>query len=180
MFVVADQDAAGIGRQSRLAGARKPEEDGCIVFFRCVHRAMHWHDAFGRQVIVEGGEDRFLGLAGIGCAADQDHALSKIHGDDGFRACSVARWVGAKARAIDDGEFRNEARQFFARRAAQHVPDEKTMPGQFVHNSDIKAMLCLGASEQVLNKIVAAFHMGQHILMEPVKGVSLHRTSCST
>jgi hypothetical protein len=160
MLVVADQDAARIGRQGRLAGARQAEEDGRIIVRRGVHRAVHRHDILGRQVIVECREDRLLGLAGIGGAADQDHALGKVDRDHGFGAAAMARRIGAEARAVDDGELRLEVLVLAGFRNPQQVADEERVPGEFGDHGHRQAVGQVSAAEQFLCEHVLSWRGG--------------------
>ncbi len=72
MLVVADQGPRSIGAQCRLARARQAEEDRCVALGTDIRAAMHRHDALRRQQVIEDAEHRFLHLAGVFGAADQD------------------------------------------------------------------------------------------------------------
>ena len=54
MFVIADQCAVWISGEGGLACARKPKEDRRIIIIIDINRAVHWHDALGGEVIIEG------------------------------------------------------------------------------------------------------------------------------
>ncbi len=140
-----------------------------------VGRAVHRHHALFRQDVVEQRKDRFFVLAGIGGIADQNQLLVEVQRDDGFRTAAVFRRVGLEAGAVDDGEIGHEAGQFRGLGAPQQVADEKPVPCQFRHDPHIKAQRRISAAIEVLNEIVLAFHMLQHIGMKPVKGFGLHR-----
>ena len=90
MLVVADQRAFRIGRERGLAGAGEAEEQRDVARGADVGRAVHRHHAFGRQIIIERGEDRLLHLAGIAGAADQHDLAREIDGDDRLAAAAVA------------------------------------------------------------------------------------------
>src|SRR5664279_1880190 len=57
MLVVADQFTSRVRRERRLAGARKSEEQRRIAISTDIGGAVHTHDAFERQQIVEHSED---------------------------------------------------------------------------------------------------------------------------
>ena len=165
MFVIADQNAARIGGQRRLAGAGEAEEDRRVfrVVRRVVGRAVHRHHALFRQEIVEDREDRFLVFARIGRAADQDQFLFKTDGDDGFRSAAVFRRISQERRAIDHGEFRRELRQLRHFGTAQQVPDEEAVPGEFRHHAHVQTISRVSAAEKVLHEVFAAFHVLEHV-----------------
>ena len=56
MLVVADQDAAGVGAERRLAGARQAEEHRGRTVVAHVRRAVHRHHALWREQIIEEAE----------------------------------------------------------------------------------------------------------------------------
>ena len=110
VLVVADQHPLRIARQRRLAGARQPEEQRRVARGPEVGRAVHRQHAPQRQQVVEDAEDRFLHLAGVAGAADQDELLGEVHGDDGLAPGAVPGRIGAEARDVDDRELRHVRR----------------------------------------------------------------------
>src|SRR5438309_2011432 len=86
--VLADKCAVRVRRQGGLPGAAEPEEYGGVAFGSDIRRAMHRHDAPLWQDEIEQPEDRFLHLAGIGSAANQNDLLAEIDGDDGLAAAA--------------------------------------------------------------------------------------------
>jgi hypothetical protein len=116
MLVIADQDAVGIGRQRRLAGARQAEEHGRVhrVARRVVGRAVHRHDALFGQQVVQQREHRFLVLARVFGAADQDQLACRSSARSPSRTGSRGGRVGLEAGAVDDGEIGHEAVQLLA------------------------------------------------------------------
>ncbi len=99
MLVVAHQRARRIRGQRRLARAGEAEEDGRLAVGADIGRAMHRHDALGRQEIVEDREDRLLHLAGIRRSADEDHALGEVDRDHRAGVAAVDFRIGLEARA---------------------------------------------------------------------------------
>ncbi len=97
MLVVADQRAAGIGRQGRLARARQAEEHRRRSVRAHIGRAVHRHDAGRRQQIVEQAEDRLLHLARIARTADQDQLLGHVDRNDRRGPAAMTRRVGTEA-----------------------------------------------------------------------------------
>ncbi len=66
VFVVADEETLGIGREGGLAGAAETEEDGRVLAFHIgVGRAVHRGDTFERKVVVHHREHTFLHLATV-------------------------------------------------------------------------------------------------------------------
>ncbi|OIQ68780.1 hypothetical protein GALL_496230 [mine drainage metagenome] len=176
-FARRGQGGGEIGRERGFAGAGQAEEDGGVLQFLdpVVGRAVHRHHALGGQDVVQQGEDRLLDLASIGGVADQDQLAVEIQGDHGFRAASVAGRISLEGRAVDDGEFRQEAVQLGARRATQHVVDEQAVPGKFRHHAHVKTVRRLSAGKQILHEIVAPLHVGEHVLIQTLERVRRHR-----
>ena len=65
VLVVADQLAARVGRQRRLAGAGEAEEERHVAVVALVGRAVHRQDALLRHQVVHDREDALLHLAGV-------------------------------------------------------------------------------------------------------------------
>src|SRR3546814_14440810 len=76
MFVIANQRAAGVGRQRRLAGAGKAEEDGALAVRPDIGRAVHRPHALDRHLVFEAGKDRLLHLARLAGATVLDHLFA--------------------------------------------------------------------------------------------------------
>ncbi len=64
----------------------------------CVGGAVHGQHFLLGQVVIEDGEDRFLDLAGIGGAADEDQLLAEVDHDEGFGIGAVQLRHGVEAR----------------------------------------------------------------------------------
>ena len=139
MLVVADQRAVRVGGKRGLAGAGEAEEDRRVAVLAGVGRAMHRHDLFRRQQVVENGEHRFLHLARIARAADQHDLAREVAGDDRLAARAMPLGVGAERRQVDDRQFRDEGGQLLGRRADQEIADEQRMPGVFGEDARAQA-----------------------------------------
>ena len=176
MLVVPDQHALGIGREGGLAGARQAEEDGSVDrVVRCVvGRAVHRHDALERQQVVQQREDRLLVLAGVFGAADEDGLLVEVQRDDGVGAAVVLGGVRLEARAVDDGEISEELVKLLSLGAAQHVADEEAVPGQLGHHAHLDRMRRVRAADEVLNVVVLALHVLEHVGMQRVEALGRH------
>ena len=177
MLVIADQDTLGIGGQRGFAGARQAEEDRGIIriVLRVVGGAVHRHDALARQDVVEDGENALLDFTGIGGVADQDQFFLEGNRDHGFGAAPVALGVRLEGRAVDDGEVGLERLDLVQLGPAQHVVDEQGVPCQLGDDAHIQAMGRIGAAEQVVDEILAALHVFEHIRMQAVESVGRHR-----
>ena len=154
VLVVADQRAAGVGRQRRLAGARQAEEHRRVAFRPDVGGAMHGHDAGRRQQIIEQAEDGLLHLAAVARAADEDELVGEGHRDHRLAAAAVARGIGAEAGQIDDRVVGGEAGELALVGADQHRADEEVVPGEFVDDAHVDAMRRLRTAEQILDEQV--------------------------
>ncbi|MNI00121.1 hypothetical protein D3C73_529080 [compost metagenome] len=174
MLVIADQRAGRIGRQRRLAGAGKAEEHRGIAFGADIGRAMHRHDALGRQKIVEDSEYRLLVLTGIGCAADEDEAVGEIAGDHGFGAAPVTLGVSLEARQVDDGQLLFERAERIALRTDQKIADEQRMPCVFSDDTRGKRVVGIGTADKVLDEKLPARCMGEHISLQNGKMLRRH------
>ncbi len=82
--------------------------------------------------------------------------------------------VRLEAGAVDDGEIGDKAVQRGAFGTAQHVADEQPVPCQLGDHTHIDRMGRIGAADQILNVIVLALHMGEHIGMQRVKAFGRH------
>ena len=65
MLVVADERAARIGGERRLARARQAEEERRVALLADVRRAVHGQHALLRHVVVHDREHRLLELTGV-------------------------------------------------------------------------------------------------------------------
>ena len=139
-----------------------------------VGRAVHRHDPFFRQQVVQQRKYRFLVLTCVFCAADQDHLFVEVHRNDGFRAAIVFGWISRKARAVDHGEVRDEIIQRVALGAAQHVANEQTVPSQLGHHTHVDRVFRIGPTDQILDEVITPLHMRQHVLVKRIKAFRRH------
>ncbi len=149
MLVIADQRAAGIGRQRGLAGARQAEEHRALAVGADIGRAVHRHHAPGGKQVVEHAEHALFHLTGISGAADQDQLFFQIDRDHRFAAAAMAFGIGAEARQVDDRVFGIEPVEFIGSRPHQQRADELVVPGKFVDHAHLHAVLGLRSAEQV-------------------------------
>ncbi len=169
VLVVADQDAVGIGRQRRLAGAGEPEEQRNVAVPADIGRAMHGHDALRRQIEIERGEDRLLDLAGIGGVSDQNDLPAEIDGDHGLAAHPVALGVGLERGHVDNGEIGNEVGELGTLGTDQQLADEEGMPGELGENAGLDPVGGIGAAIEVLREQLAAARMRDQIVVEALE-----------
>ena len=59
--------------------------------------------------------------------------------------------------------------------AAQHVPDEKRMPGKLGHHAHVEPMGRVSAAKKILNEVIAPGHVGDHVTVKPVETFDGHR-----
>ena len=129
MFVVADQPAFRIRGKGGLARAGQPEEQRAVTLLPDVGGAVHREHALQRQQVVEDAEDRFLELACVARAADQNRALCEAHDDERPRLGSVDRRIGVELGCMKHLKPRRKARQLAVGGAQEHVVDEEGVPG---------------------------------------------------
>ena len=170
MFVIADQCAARIDRQSSLARSRQPKEDCRFAIGADVGRTMHRHDAFDGKLVVQDPEDGFFHFSSVFRTANQDEFFGQVDGDHRFRICTVTLRVCTEAREIDNRIFGRKTGQFFFLRTAQKRPDKQIMPGQFVDHPDPYAMRGLGSAIKILHEqSVPSSGLTQEILFQSGK-----------
>ena len=136
---------------------------------------MHRHHAFPRQQVVQQREDRLLVFTGIGGVRDQDFFCVKIQRDHGLGAAAMPCRVGLEAGAIDDCPIRHETVEFRALGAAQQVADKQAVPRHFGNDADVETMRGFGTGVEVLDEVVAALHMCQHVFAQGRKCFGCHR-----
>ncbi len=175
VLVVADQRPLRVGGEGGLAGAGEAEEQGHVAPLADVGRAVHGKHALERQEEVEHGEDRFLDLAGIAGAADQDDAPLQVQDDEDLRIGAVFLGVGVEAGRLDDGEFGDVVVQLFDRQADEQVAGEQAVPGVFGDDADGQVVVGMGGGGGVLHEDVAPLEIGGDQLVQPVELLRLIR-----
>ena len=89
---------------------------------------MHRQNVARGQLVIQNGEDRFLGLARVLSAQNQHHAFCEIHRDAGFRARPIDGRVHFK---IGRENYREVHREFVIRDIPllqQQLPGEEGVP----------------------------------------------------
>ncbi len=160
MLVVANQMPLGVGGKRRLAGARKPEEDGDIAVGADVGRAVHGEHALQRQQEIQDGKDRLLDFAGIAGAADDRQPFAEIDNDEGFRTRAVHHGRGLKPGRGDHGEFRHVPPQcILTANLLEHGARKQAVPGFLRDDADGQAVLGIGTRDAVLHENVATLQV---------------------
>jgi hypothetical protein len=83
-------------------------------------------------------------------------------------------WISLEAGAIDDRPFRGKTVQLCPVGAAQHMADEKTVPSQFRDDTHVQTVFGVCASIEVLDEVIAALHMRQHVTAQIGKSLWCH------
>ena len=140
VLVVADQTPFRIGGQGRLSRAGETEEQRTVALLAHIGGAMHREHALQRQQVVQHAEDRFLELAGVARAADQNGALRKTHDDERARVRAMNARVRLKFGGVQHFEPRREAGQLPIGGTQEHVVDEERVPriGSYEANRQTK------------------------------------------
>ena len=166
VLVVADQAAVRVGGQRRLAGAGQAEEQRDVFLGADIGAAMHRQDALGGQDPVHHGEDRFLDLAGVFGAGDDDELLLERQRDGGRGPRAVDRRIGLEQRRVQDDVVGLEALQFMRWRADEHIASEQGSPGVRGDQPHPHAMRRVGAGVQVLGEQVLTLQIGLHARLQ--------------
>ena len=141
VLVVADQRTLGVGGQRRLAGARKPEEDGDVAVLADVRRAVHREDALERQPVVHHREDRLLDLARVVRAADEQLRASRMKDDKCARARAVLRRIRFEVGGVQYDCLRRKARLLLGPQVDEHRPRKQSvirMRGDDAHSESVR------------------------------------------
>src|SRR5579883_2382066 len=89
MFVISDEPAVRIGRESSFSGAGEAEEKCGNVVSADIRGTMHWeHVALGQQKVHD-AEDGFFYFSGVVSASDEHQLAGKVRQDESFRICPV-------------------------------------------------------------------------------------------
>src|SRR5258708_20176214 len=129
MLIVANQAAAGVSRETRLACTGKAKEERHIATGSDVGRAVHGQHPLGRQYKVEHGKNRLFHFASVLCAGDQDEPLFKVDNDSHLGACTKRARVSMKIRDTEDGETGMRAGQIVLVSTQEDLSSKKIMPG---------------------------------------------------
>ena len=107
VFVVTDEVPVVVGGEGGFACSGEAEEEGGVSEFADVGGAVHAHDAFEGEEVVEDGEDGFLHFARVLGADDQHFLLGHIEGDDGVTVHAIGG-VERDVGGVEDLPFRIE------------------------------------------------------------------------
>ena len=66
-------------------------------------------------------------------------------------------------------EISDEVIQVRTFRAAEHGADEQPVPSQFCHHTHVDRVARVGTANQVLNKVIFALHVRDHVVVKRVK-----------
>ncbi len=169
VLVVADQGPLGIGGQGGLAGAGQAEEQGGIAALADIGGAVHREHALLRQQVVQGGEDRFLDLAGVAGAADQDDALFQVEDDEDLGVRAILVRIGMETGRLQDGELGDMAALLLGGQADEQVAGEQAVPGAFGDDADGQAVVRVGAGGGILHEDIPPLEIGGHQQVQAVE-----------
>jgi hypothetical protein len=108
---------------------------------------VHRKDTFGRQQVVERGEDRLLDLARVLGAADEHGVPAEVDQDEGLAVGSVAGRVGLHRREGHDGEIGLEFEQLVGCRPDEQVAREQAVPRELGDHANAKPVVRVGTGE---------------------------------
>ena len=175
VLIVADQRALRVGRERGLAGAREPEEQRGVAGAAQVGGAVHRQDATLRQQIIEDGEDRFLQLAGVPRAPDQDRPLREVHHDERAGLGAVQRRVDVQLRSVQHGPAGTERGEIGGRGPQEHVVHEQGAPRVRCDEADAEPVIGVRAGEQVTDEQLLGREVGQRGGLEPLEVLGRER-----
>ena len=174
VLVVADQEAARVGRQSGLAGAGETEEQGHVAVIAHVGGAVHRQYVFFRQQEVLHGEHGFLHFAGVLHACQQHFALGEVEDDHAFRVSAITLRYAFEMRGVDDLPGFFAFRVVVVRTHKQHAA-KQVVPRGFGGHAYRLVVLWVGAHVHVRYKAVALFEVGFHALPQGIELVGRER-----
>ena len=152
VFVVADEPACRVCRNSRLAGPRQTEEHRHVSVLPYVGRTVHRQNVLFRIEVIEDREHRLLHLARVARAANEHRSLREVHHDKGRGVGAVPLGVGLEFGSMQHGEAGIEIGQILGRRPDEHVAHEVRVPSVWRHEPDRHPHLRIGAGEEVLDE----------------------------
>ncbi len=149
VLVVADQLPLRVGRERRLARARKTEEDRDVALVADIRRAVHREHSLERQPVVHQREDRLLDLTRVEGAADQHLESRRVQHDERAGARPVLDRVGLQAGGVQDDRLWLEVLQLLVRGCDEHRPREQRVVRAVGDDADRDSVLGVGAGEGV-------------------------------
>jgi hypothetical protein len=130
---------------------------------------MHWHNAAGRQQIIQNREDRFLDFTRIRCTAHQHDLLGKIHGYDGFADGAVIGRLGLETQQRDDGIGRFEVPELGGVGPNQKLACEERMLSQLSDDAHWQTVGGVGAAESILDEKFSVLGVVKHCRIERIE-----------
>mmetsp|Transcript_35738 Transcript_35738/g.52439 ORF Transcript_35738/g.52439 Transcript_35738/m.52439 type:complete len:294 (-) Transcript_35738:152-1033(-) len=151
MFVVTDEVAGRIGRESCLARARQTEEDCCVASGPHSRRAVHTHDALQRKQIIHQRKSSFLHLTRVLCSGDDLQPAVRIERNTCLGAQAFLLPLLKLGATVDDGEVWRKGFQLFLGRAHEHVCAEVVVPCELRHDAHGASRISACAHKAVKN-----------------------------
>mgnify|MGYP002150614147 CR=1 FL=1 len=102
--------------------------------------------------------------------------IRAVDGDHRLRARAVPGRIGLEAREVENGQFRNEAREFLRLGANQKRPNEKRMPSFFGVHARSQAVRPIGAGQQILSEERLVRRVRNEVVQQHLKPVLRHLT----
>ena len=158
MFVVADQQARGVGRKRGLAGAGQAKEHGGLVRDG-IHtgRAVHGqHVVLDGQQVIHDAENGLFDLAGVAGAGDQNHALLEVNDHGGAGVEALDGGIALVARRGEHAEVRLAgACDFTGKRAGEHLLNKERLAGTLAGDKQTTRMVAVGTGHTASDEHVA-------------------------
>ena len=154
VFVVADEQAFGIGGKSGFAGAAKTEEySGVLSFHIGICRAVHGSNTLKRQIVVHHREHTLLHFSAVPGVYDNLFAAGDIEHNGGFGIETEFLVIfHFSLGSIVDYEIGLEVFEFFFGGFNEHVGYEMSLPCYFHNETDSHAGIFVCAAECVYDK----------------------------
>ena len=175
VLVIADQRPLGVGRQRRLPGARQPEEQRRVAGAAEVGGAMHREDAALGQQVIEDREDRFLELAGVARAPDQDRPLAEVDHNERPGMGAVQRRIGVQLGSVQHGPRGRKSDEIGGAGAEEHVVHEQGVPRARRDEADAEAVIRVRAGEQVADEQLLRGQVSERGGLEPLEVLGSER-----
>ena len=165
----------GIGREGRLAGPGKAEEESRVLpVLPVVGAAVHRQHPLLRQVVVHDAEDALLDLARVDRAADQDHPAGEVEEDEGGALRAVLRRVGLEGADVDHREARLENLELLAvGLVEEHVLGKEVVPRLLGDDPDRQPVVGVRSRVAVEDEEVLVRHVGLGLGEEPVEALGV-------
>jgi len=158
MLVVADELAARLSGEGRLARSGKTEEQAGVARLAFVGRAVHRKEALLRHEIIHDREDALLHLARVLGSENDKLAALEVDIDGGRGSKGFSRRIGDELTRIEDDDVRSsKVGEFFFSRTDQHVVHEERVIGASADNAHFDAVFRIPTGESVDDiKVIAS------------------------